>query len=318
MPPLSYRDIARQVFESEAAAIAGLSLLLDEGFDGIVEGILKCTGKLVVCGVGKSGIVGRKISATLASTGTPSFFLHPTEAFHGDLGMLRKEDMLLFISYSGETEEILRLLPIVKGFGIKTIGLSGNPQATLALHCDHHLNVAVAQEACPLLLAPTSSTTATLAMGDALAVALMYARDFQPEDFARFHPGGSLGRRLLTTVESIMRKEKLPIILPETPMKTVIHSMTAGKLGLAIVQDGTGKLLGIITDGDLRRAMDKWEQQLFAYQAHDIMTRSPRCISPQTKMAEAEQIMTEHHITSLLVVEDGRLLGVVQLYQVNL
>jgi arabinose-5-phosphate isomerase len=308
---------AKEVFAIEAQSIAALSNQLDKNFGASIEAILKSKGRCVVTGVGKSGIIGRKISATLSSTGTASIFLHPVEAFHGDLGMLRKEDVVIAISYSGETEELLKIIPFIKQNGIILIGISGKPQSTLAKNSNYHLNVSVAKEACPLELAPTSSTTATLAMGDALAVALMKAKNFKPEDFARFHPGGSLGRRLLTTVEHVMIKENLPIVSMQASIKDVINTMSKGRLGMAIVTKGT-TLSGIITDGDLRRAMDKHAERLFTLKASDIMTPSPKTINKHMKMAEAEELMTKHKITSLIVAEKNKVIGVAQIYQVNL
>ncbi len=308
---------AKEVFAIEAKALADLTKQLDQQFNQAVETVLKSKGRLVVCGVGKSGLVGAKISATLASTGTPSMFMHPVEAFHGDLGMLKKEDVLMAISYSGETEELLKLIPFIKAQKIKVIGISGNPKSTLAQHSDFHLNVKVHKEACPLELAPTSSTTATLAMGDALAVALMKARNFQSEDFAKFHPGGSLGRKLLTTVEHVMFKSKLPVVKHNDTIKTVINTMSAGRLGLAVVEQNN-KVKGIITDGDLRRAMDKYAQHFFELSAENIMTAKPKTIRKNMKMAEAEQLMTTSKITSLLVTDNkGKLEGIVQIYSLN-
>jgi arabinose-5-phosphate isomerase len=310
----NYIQYAKEVFQIEAKALADLSKQLDDNFNKAVDTVLKSKGRLVICGVGKSGLVGAKISATLASTGTPSMFMHPVEAFHGDLGMLKKEDVLVAISYSGETEELLKLIPYIKAAQIKVIGMSGNPKSTLAKNSDYHLNVKVYKEACPLELAPTSSTTATIAMGDALAVALMKARDFKPEDFAKFHPGGSLGRKLLTTVESCMFKDKLPVVKPTDTIQQVINTMSSGRLGLAVVADKK-KILGIITDGDLRRAMDKHTAKLFSLAAKDIMTAKPRTIVKQMMMAEAEELMNQHKITSLLVANKaGQLEGIVQIY----
>lgn len=313
----NYIQYAKEVFQIEAKALADLSKQLDDNFNKAVDTVLKSKGRLVICGVGKSGLVGAKIAATLASTGTPSMFMHPVEAFHGDLGMLKKEDVLVAISYSGETEELLKLIPYIKAASIKVIGMSGNPSSTLAKNSDYHLNVKVYKEACPLELAPTSSTTATLAMGDALAVALMKARNFKPEDFAKFHPGGSLGRKLLTTVESCMFKTKLPVVKPTDSIQEVINTMSSGRLGLAVVIDKQ-KVSGIITDGDLRRAMDKHTAKLFTLTAKHIMTAKPRSIDKKMMMAEAEELMNAHKITSLLVTDKtGKLEGIVQIYSLN-
>jgi arabinose-5-phosphate isomerase len=314
---IDYRKYAREVFQIEAKSVADLAQSLTADFNKAVEVILKSKGRLIVCGVGKSGIVGRKIAATLASTGTPSMFLHPTEAFHGDLGMMKKEDVCLAISYSGETEELLKIIPYIKQQNIPLIGMSGKPKSTLAQNSNCHLNIAVHKEACPLELAPTSSTTATLAMGDALAVALMKARKFKPADFAQYHPGGSLGRRLLTTVEHAMVKSNLPVVKGSDTIKQVINTMSSGRLGLAVVLE-KNRIAGIITDGDLRRAMDKHAEQLFQLRASDIMTRNPKTINKEMKMAEAEELMTKHKITSLLVAEKGKLVGIAQIYSVSL
>jgi arabinose-5-phosphate isomerase len=312
-----YRKFAKEVFEIEAKAIADLSARLDKNFNESVETIVKSKGRLVITGVGKSGLVGAKISATLASTGTPSMFMHPVEAFHGDLGMLTKEDVVIAISYSGETEELLKLVPFIKSRNIKVIGMSGNPKSTLAQNSNYHLNVQVHKEACPLELAPTSSTTATLAMGDALAVALMKARNFKPEDFAKFHPGGSLGRKLLTTVESCMVKSNLPTVDTNDTMQQVIHTMNKCRLGIAVVLD-KNKVAGIITDGDLRRSMDKLNERFFGTKAQNIMSKKPIQISKNMMMAEAESIMNTKKITSLLVTNDkSKLEGVVQLHGIN-
>jgi len=262
--------------------------------------------------MGKSGLIGKKIMATLASTGTPSFFMHPGEAFHGDLGMVAPDDVFIAISNSGETEEVIRLLPFLKDNGNVIIAMTGNPASTLAQNADFHLNIAVPQEACPHQLAPTSSTTATLVMGDALAVALMEARDFQPHDFARFHPGGSLGRKLLSRVKHEMKTRNLPFVSGDAPMKDVIHAMSAGRLGLCIVDEGRG----IITDGDLRRHLEN-DPELMRKTAADIMTPDPKAISPEARLAEAEALMTRHKITSLLVRDDdGRVVGVIQIYDI--
>ena len=313
----TFIEYAKEVFQIEAKSVADLSKLLDQHFINAINYILKSKGRLVISGVGKSGLIGRKMAATFASTGTPSMFMHPVEAFHGDLGMIKKEDVIIGISYSGETEELLKIIPFIKANKIPFIGMSGNKNSTLAKNADAHLNVKVYKEACPLELAPTSSTTATLAMGDALAVVLMKARDFQPKDFAQFHPGGSLGRRLLTTVESCMRKDNLPTVKLSDGIKHVISTMNNGRLGLAIVVD-KGLIKGIITDGDLRRAMDKYDAKLVTLKAQDIMTLKPRVILKTMMMAEAEELMNQYKITSLLVGEKGKLSGVVQIYNVSL
>ena len=305
-------ETAKQVFEIEAEAIENLIMLLDEHFELSVDAILKSTGRVVVCGMGKSGLIGKKMVATLASTGTPCFFMHPGEAFHGDLGMVSPEDVFIAISNSGETEEVIRLLPFLKDNGNVIISMTGRPESTLAKNSAHHLNIAVPREACPLQLAPTSSTTATLVMGDALAIALMQARDFKPHDFARFHPGGSLGRKLLTKVKHEMRTQ-LPIVSANAPMKEVIHTMSDGRLGLCIVGEGEG----IITDGDLRRHLDTNPSELMNLSARDIMTANPKMIDAEAKLSEAEEMMNKMKITSLLVKDGAKLVGVIQIYDLN-
>ena len=309
-----YQAIAQRVFEIEAQAIAHLSEQLDAQFDQSVEAILNTQGRVVICGMGKSGLIGKKIVATLASTGTPCFFMHPGEAFHGDLGMVTPEDIFVAISNSGETEEVIKLIPFLKDNGNTIIAMTGRPESTLAQNADFHLNIAVPQEACPHQLAPTSSTTATLVMGDALAVALMEARQFQPQDFARFHPGGSLGRKLLTRVKHEMRSQNLPFIESSTPMKEVIHTMSEGRLGLCIVDQGKG----IITDGDLRRHMEQDAIGLMQKTAGEIMTPNPTTIDENTKLTEAEALMNKKKITSLLVTNaDKQIVGVIQIYDLN-
>ncbi len=310
---MSAIDIAKRVFDIEAEAITHLKQLLDDNFAQSVDAILKTQGRLVICGMGKSGLIGKKIMATLASTGTPCFFMHPGEAFHGDLGMVSPKDVFLAISNSGETEEVIKLIPFLKDNGNIIISMTGRPESTLAKNSEFHLNIAVPQEACPHQLAPTSSTTATLVMGDALAVALMEARDFQPQDFARFHPGGSLGRKLLTRVKHEMKSENLPFIGAEATMKEVIHTMTDGRLGLCIVNNGEG----IITDGDLRRQMEENTDTFLQKTAGDIMKRQPKTIDAEARLSDAEEMMTQQKITSLLVSDQNRIVGVIQIYDLN-
>jgi arabinose-5-phosphate isomerase len=267
--------------------------------------------------MGKSGIIGKKIAATLASTGTPSFFLHPGEAYHGDLGMIEKDDIILLISNSGETDEVLKLIPFLTTQGNTTIAMSNNPSSTLAKNCNYHLNIVIEKEACPLSLAPMSSTTATLVMGDAIAVALMKMRNFKDEHFAKFHPGGSLGRRLLTRVCDVMKKENLPICDKNQNIKDTIHTMTQGKYGLAIVVEDK-KIIGIITDGDIRRAMENNEDKFFALTANDLMSTNPKLINEDTKLIEASDMMSKNKINSLVVVNNNNeLSGIVQMYDLN-
>jgi arabinose-5-phosphate isomerase len=309
----SLQSVAREVFKIEAEAVRNLAALLTEDFSNAARAILHTKGRVIVTGMGKSGNIGKKISATLASTGTPSLFVHPAEANHGDLGMITRHDIVLAISYSGETEEILRMMPYLEKKKIILIAMSGNATSTLAKYADFHINVFVRKEACPLQLAPTSSTTATLVMGDALAVALMKQRSFQPEDFALLHPGGSLGKRLLTRVEHLMVKENLPLVSSTAPLAKVISVMSAGRLGMAIVSDHK-KLGGIITDGDLRRAIEKYRETLFSLQAKHIMTPNAKTIGKEAKVIEAEELCNKYKITSLVVTEKKRIIGVFQIY----
>ena len=309
-------DIAKEVFSIEAEAISLLSEKLTVDFEYIVQDILKSKGKLIISGMGKSGIIGKKIAATMASTGTPSFFLHPGEAYHGDLGMIEKDDMVLLISNSGETDEVLKLIPFLKAQRNKVIAMSGNINSTLAKNSTYHLNVSVEKEACPLQLAPTSSTTATLVMGDALAVTLMELRGFKDTDFAQFHPGGSLGRRLLTKVGDIMRKEDLPIVTSNTSIQELIQVVSMGRLGLAVVLDDD-IIVGIITDGDIRREMEESELTFFQLKANNLMSREPKKIREKEKLKTAQELMTELKVNSLLVVEDEQLVGIVQIYDLG-
>lgn len=310
---IDFKAIAKQVLDIEAEAVLHLKTLIDDNFSGSVDAILNTQGRVVICGMGKSGLIGKKIMATFASTGTPCFFMHPGEAFHGDLGMVSPKDVFLALSNSGETEEVIRLLPFLKDNGNIVISMTGKPESTLATNADFHLNIAVPREACPHQLAPTSSTTATLVMGDALAVALMEARNFQPHEFARFHPGGSLGRKLLTRVKHEMTSKNLPMVSSTTSVQDVIHTMNEGRLGLCIVDDGKG----IITDGDLRRHMETNAENFMQLKAVDLMGSNPKTIDAQARLNEAEEMMNENKITSLLVTENNALVGVIQIYDLN-
>ena len=303
---------AKECLKQEANAITALIPRLGEDFIRAVELIQGCQGKVVVTGVGKSGHIGSKIAATLASTGTPAFFLNPLDAYHGDLGMLATGDVLLAISYSGATEELLRFLPLIQDKHIPIIGMSGNPSSLLAKYSDVHLNISVEREADPLNLVPTSSTTVTLALGDALACALIEAAHFQPTDFAMLHPGGDLGRKLLAKVEDVMVKENLPFLTPQMPMSEAIEIVTNGKLGVGIVVDENHRLLGIITDGDIRRAMQRLGQSFFAAPVSDIMSCNPKTIHKDAKIVEAGEMMNHHSIHTLIVVDEGsKVVGVV-------
>ncbi len=308
------RNIAKRVFDIEIESLKSVAAAISDEFTTAVEAILESKGKLIVAGVGKSGLIGRKIAATLASTGTPSFFLHPGEAFHGDLGMVEHNDLVILISYSGETDEVLRIIPFLKWNKNKIISITGNPNSTIAKNSDHHLNVCITREACPLELAPTSSTTTTLVMGDALAVALMEARQFQHEDFARFHPGGSLGRKLVVKVKDLMRTDKLPFIDKDASFTELLLRMSEGKLGMVIV-GSNDRIDGIVTDGDLRRALVKNPDtsQLHIY---EMMTVNPVIVSPDEFINQAEQIMIGKKITTVLVgsAESRKIEGVYQIY----
>ena len=302
---------AVECLQCEAAAIQALIPRLDENFLRAVQLIRDCKGKIVVTGVGKSGHIGSKIAATLASTGTPAFFLNPLDAYHGDLGMLGPDDLVLAISYSGATEELLRFLPLIQAKRITIIGMSSNPSSLLAQYAAVHLNIAVEREADPLNLVPTSSTTATLALGDALACALIEAAHFQPSDFAMLHPGGDLGRKLLAKVEDVMVKENLPLLTPEMPMKEAIEIVTNGKLGVGIVVDENNRLVGIVTDGDIRRAMLRLGQSFFSTPVSEIMSRNPKTINKDAKIVEAGETMNHYSIHSLIVIDDTRVVGVI-------
>lgn len=308
------KESALNTFRAEAEAVQSLAGQLTDDFEKAVRAILATHGKVIVTGMGKSGLVGRKIAATLASTGTPSFFLHPGEAYHGDLGMIEAGDIVLALSNSGQTDEVLRLIPYLQECGNTVIAMTGNAASTLAKNSTYHLDVSVKSEACPLSLAPTCSTTAQLAMGDALAVALMNERGFRAEDFARFHPGGSLGRRLLTRVGDVMRSEHLPTASPSSRLGEVIITISDARMGVAVILE-EGKIAGIVTDGDVRRAMLKYGARFFDITAGEIMTRTPKTVSVSDRLTDAEQLMQDNKIHSLIVVDrDGKLAGIVELY----
>ena len=287
-------DLARKAINTEMLALKHMKETLGDNFADAVELILACSGKCIVTGMGKSGLVGRKIAATLASTGTPSFFLHPGEAFHGDLGMISKDDVVLALSYSGETDEILKIVPFIHSNGNKLVSMTGNPESALAKNSDIHLDVSVEEEACILHLAPTTV------------------------DFARLHPGGSLGRRLLMTVGNVMRSHDLPVVAPDCSATDMIHAISKGGLGLIIICDGE-RIEGIVTDGDVRRAMERRRAEFFNIKAADIATPNPKTISADKKLIEAEKMMTRNKVTSLLVTDDaGKLQGVIQIYDIKL
>jgi len=309
-------ELARRTIHSQADAVAKLETQIDGSFARAVALIVEASGHVIISGMGKSGHIGQKIAATLASTGTPSFFVHPAEAFHGDLGMITPDDVIVLISYSGETEEVIKLIPSLKSFGVRIVAIVGESKSSLARHADVVLTMAVEREVCPNNLAPTNSTLTTLAIGDALAVALMEERRFRPADFARFHPGGSLGRRLLTRVRDVMHRAPLPVVAPGTRMLETVSTMNEGRLGIAIVAEGD-RVKGIITDGDLRRAIAEGTDFLME-PCDEIMTRTPAAVSHNEMFADAERMMLQRKINSLLVVDDdGSLVGVLQIYDLN-
>ena len=311
---MAMRDIAKRVFDIEIESLQHVAGLLDGQFTQAVEAILSNKGKLVVIGIGKSGHIGRKIAATLSSTGTPSFFLHPGEAFHGDLGMVGTNDIIMLISYSGETEEVLKIIPFLKWNKNQIISVTGSPNSTIAKNSDYHLNISITREACPLALAPTSSTTATLVMGDALAIALMESRQFQEEDFARFHPGGRLGHKLLAKVKDLMRTDNLPYISKEASFTELLLSMSEGRLGMVIVGD-ENRFEGIVTDGDLRRALLK-NSDTSKLSIADMMTITPIIVAEDEFIKQAETLMIEKKITTILVgsEKDRSIIGVYQIF----
>jgi len=308
-------ELAREVLRIEGNSVLALTSHIDASFLDVLSIILNCHGRVIVSGVGKSGHVGRKIAATLASTGTPAFFVHPVEASHGDLGMITADDVVIALSNSGESDELLNILPFIKRRGAKLIAMTGNPQSSLAKDSDHHINAGVAQEACPLNLAPTASPTAQLATGDALAVALLDARGFRTEDFARSHPGGALGRQLLTRIRNVMRTgDDIPTISPEASITEATQEISRGKIGMTVVITPQREILGIFTDGDLRRAVVNG-LDLQTLTVADVMTRKPRVIGPDKLTAEAVEMMDSRKINQLPVVdEDGRLIGALNMH----
>lgn len=318
MNPVSLRApraVAAEVLETEAAAIRGLVGQLDEHFDRTVELLRSCAGRVVCTGMGKSGSVMKKVAATLASTGTPAFFLHPAEAVHGDLGMIVPGDVVLAASYSGTTEELLRLVEALKRLGIPLVAMTANASSPLARHADLNLPVAIDREACPLGLAPTASTTATLAMGDALAMALLEARGFTREDFARLHPAGQLGKRLLKVEQLMHAGDALPRVFLDTPMREAIYEMSKKALGITAVVDPEGRLAGCISDGDLRRLLQTDDGTILSHTAGERMTLHPHTIPGAELAAAALKIMEDHRITSLFVCDEaGRLEGVVHVH----
>ncbi|WOG29982.1 KpsF/GutQ family sugar-phosphate isomerase [Endozoicomonas sp. 8E] len=311
---IDMRQIMANSLREQGNALLTLSERVDDSFEQAVQLMLACKGRVIISGMGKSGLIGKKIAATLASTGTMSFFMHPGEAFHGDLGMIRfdeRADAIVLISYSGETDEVLKLIPSLKSFDTKIIAITGGKNSTLAKNADVVLDGSVKEEVCPNNLAPTTSTTVAIAIGDALAVALIKARNFQPQDFAKFHPGGSLGRRLLTRVKDVMQKDRLPFVTISTPVNDVILTMTETRSGMAIVMDDTNNLAGVITDGDLRRYMTTHEN-LLGLKANDLMSQNPVCISENAMLSEAENAMKASHVKCLVATaDDNKIVGLI-------
>ena len=315
---VSILDIAKKVLKTEADAVYALIEKLNSNFEKAVDIVYSSKGRVVITGMGKSGLVGKKIAATLASTGTPAFFLHPAEASHGDLGMVTSDDAIVAISNSGETEEILGLMPFLKRFNVRIISITGNPNATLSKVADVTLDVSVKKEAYPIGVVPTASTTAAMAMGDALAVALLLKRGFKEEDFAFFHPRGSIGKKLLIKVRDLMLTgESLPLVLSETPMSKAVIEMSSKRLGHTIVLDNDGKIAGVITDGDVRRGLERWGGKLFDLPAGEVMTRNPRTVSGEELAAKALSIMESCSITALVVPDSkGKPLGIIHLHDI--
>lgn len=318
--PSAFIAQAKRIIDLEIDGLTAVKQQLDEQFADAITAILNTQGRLVVIGMGKSGLIGRKIMATLASTGTPSLFVHPGEAYHGDLGSIHPDDMVLLLSNSGETSEILQLLPFLQDNGNQLIAITGNTESTLAQHVHFHLNGRVEKEACPHDLAPTTSTTAALALGDALAMVLMQARGFEPQDFARFHPGGNLGKRLLTQVRHVMQPTPLPQVEANSSIADTVQIMTQGRLGMCLVTDDKQRI-GIITDGDLRRGIEQYGAKLFDHCADSITTWQPKSIAAHTKLTDAESFMAEHKITHLLVSETDSssddIIGMVQFHHIS-
>ena len=309
------RQYAIQCIRDEAEALLELIPQIDDNFDAAVSMMFNCHGKIIITGVGKSGHIGAKIAATLSSTGTPAFYVNPLDIFHGDLGVMTSDDVVLALSNSGQTDELLRFIPMVRHMHVPLIAMTGNEHSLLAKYSDIHLKCRVTKEACPLNLAPTSSTTAALAMGDAIAIALMQVRKFKPRDFAQFHPGGELGKRLLTTAADVMRSDDMPIIPEDMHLGEAIIHVSKGKLGLGVSLSPDNTVTGLITDGDIRRAMERWQAQFFDRTVSDIMTRTPKTVLPTTKITEILRIMHKYKIHTVLVVDTSQhLVGIVDHY----
>jgi arabinose-5-phosphate isomerase len=311
-------DVAKKVLAIESEAVLALAQKLDSGFEKAIDVIYASKGRIVITGMGKSGLVGKKIAATLSSTGTPSFFMHPAEASHGDLGMVTADDVIIAISNSGETDEIVALIPFLKRFNVSLIALTGNPASTLARASDVNLDISVREEACTLGIVPTASTTATLAMGDAIAVALLTKRGFREEDFAFFHPSGSLGKKLFVRVADLMHSgDSLPITSPEASLTEAVMEISSKRLGTTVITGRDREILGVITDGDVRRGIEKWGKAFFDMHAREVMTKNPKTVSEQELAAKVLGTMEKHSITSLVVGDaENRVVGVIHLHDI--
>jgi arabinose-5-phosphate isomerase len=312
---MNYKEIASNVFDIEVNGLKEVQSKLSDQFNEIIEDIINATGRCVITGMGKSGLVGKKISATMASTGTRSFFMHPGEAYHGDLGMIHSGDVIIAISNSGETEEVIKLLSFFKDNGNTVIAMTGKKNSTLAKHSKYFLDIGISKEACPLELAPTTSTTVSMALGDALAMALMEARNFKAENFARFHPGGSLGRKLLTKVSDVMKVDNLPVVELDTAFDEVISIISNGRLGIGVLIDNK-KVIGVITDGDIRRILKSEKEKALQLTAKEFYSKSPILIEASAKIATAEDIMHAKKITAIIVADNEELVGVINRYDI--
>ncbi|HIJ59631.1 MAG TPA: KpsF/GutQ family sugar-phosphate isomerase [Nitrospirae bacterium] len=311
-------DTAKRVLKIESEAVANLIDRIDDNFVKAVEAILNCKGRVVVTGMGKSGLVGKKISATLASTGTPALFLHPAEASHGDLGMVASKDIIIAISNSGETRELVQLIPYLKRFNVLLIAMTGFAESTLARQSDIHIDISVKEEACHISIIPTSSTTAAMAMGDAIAVALITMRGFKETDFAFFHPGGSIGKKLIIKVSDLMHTgDEIPIVDPNATLSRAVLEISSKRLGMVVITDDSWKILGIITDGDVRRGIEKWGKDFFEMRAGEVMTKNPKMISEDELAVKALKIMEDHSITTLVIPDDrGSIKGIIHIHDI--
>jgi arabinose-5-phosphate isomerase len=308
-------EVAKEVFEIEISGMREVCSKIDNTFSECIDLILSTKGRVVITGMGKSGLVGQKITATLSSTGTRSFFMHPAEAYHGDLGMIDPEDVIIAISNSGETSEVLKILSFFKDNNNKVIALTQNLESTLAKYSDYTLDTGVSKEACPLALAPTTSTTVTMTMGDAIAISLMNKKNFKEENFAKLHPGGSLGKKLLSKASDYMKSENLPVISSVTKFEDILSSITKGRMGISVVVDDD-QILGVITDGDIRRAITKFKEQALSQDANSIMTKGPKTIDCNMKLAVAETLMHDKKISNLLVTDNAKLVGILSRYDI--